>query len=115
MNFHKDFRINAGPWAHEDTGYSDIPWCIELGALYDDTLKKDDFFCNYAVAVAQKIADQRPGKKVKITWGKWGARIEETPNKKHTREQLKEVANFIVKHPCWMSLMTSTHVFTYGK
>lgn len=91
--------------------YDDCGEVYELSALYDDTLKKNETFINFAVKVAQEIA----GRNAKITWGKWGARIELSENKRRTRQQLESVAYMIERHPSWLALKLATHVFTYGR
>ena len=100
-------------WAWVEN-YSDVSPCIELIALYDDVLKKDDAFTSYAVRLAQKIADENRIK-CKITWGKWGARLETTENKNLTRKRLEKIASIITSNPCWLALEVSTSIFTYGR
>lgn len=109
-----------------ETGYCDIGICIELMAEFDDAIKKQNEFCNYAVWLAQRIAEEKYGYKdkkdkrgydvpnVKVTWGKWGARLELDKNKPFTWRELEEVAKFIVANRCWESLHLSTRIFTYG-
>jgi len=96
------------------TSYSDVSDCLELMAVYDDQLKKDDNFCNYAVDVANRIIQDLKIKDCEATYGKWGSRLETEKNPKYTIEELKGIAVRITEHPSWLSLKASTHVFTYG-
>jgi hypothetical protein len=95
--------------------YSDVSECIELHALYDDVLKKDDTFGIYAVKLANRIIEDLGLKNCKASYGKWGARLETAKNKKLSEEELEVNAILITNHPAWMALKISTHVFTYGK
>ena len=83
--------------------YSDIGWCIELSCVFDDTLKKDDALTAYAIRVAQAIVDPLDGA-VKVTWGKWRARLELNLNKKVGKGNLLTLAHAICKHPSWIGL-----------
>lgn len=94
--------------------YSDVSPCIELLALYDDVLKKDHIFTCYAIKVARQIAEEY-GLKCKVSWGKWGARLETDKNRKLTEAQLEECAKIIISDPSWKALEESTRIFTYGK
>lgn len=97
------------------SSYDDMGTVMELGAVYDDTLKKDDTFVTYAVMVAQRIAAESDPK-AKITWGKWGARIDPLENKHlTTNREIEELAARIYRHPSWTGLALSTWVFTYGE
>lgn len=93
------------------TNYSDVPPCVELMATFDDNLKKDHSFTNYAVMVAQEIL----GKSARASYGKWGARLctgADNPGKK--LEELMTLAGDVIQHPSWIALYLSTHVFTCG-
>lgn len=94
--------------------YSDVSPCIELMALYDDVLKKTDFFWKYAVKLANRIIEDLAIKNCKATYGKWGARLETAKNPKLTEEELELAAIRITEHPAWLALKVSTHVFTFG-
>ncbi len=65
--------------------YDDIGEVIELMALYDDVLKKDEAFTNYATRLANRICeDLMLG--CEATYGKWGSRLE--PSKNSTLKDL---------------------------
>ena len=96
-------------WTH----YDDVGEVYELSAVYDDALKKDETFTNYAVMVANRIL-MSLGIKAYATYGKWGARLEPVVNPELNREEISEIANKILAHPTWEALKLSTHVFTYG-
>jgi hypothetical protein len=104
-------RNNLYSWV---TDYADISPCIELVAVYDDVLKKENFFINYAVKLANRIIEDLQIQNCKATWGKWGARLETDKNKKLDKEALEDIAYLITKHPSWLGLIISTHVFTFG-
>lgn len=109
MNFRQEETI--GPRYAAVTNYSDVPPCFELIAVYDDALKKDDYFTAYAVRVAQEIL----GTRAKATWGKWGARLETgAANPGKSLDDLAPLASEVVAHPAWLGLLLSTHVFSYG-
>jgi len=95
--------------------YADVSPCIELMALYDDVLKKDDHFCDFAVDVANRIIEDLEIKDCVATWGKWGARLETEKNEKLSRSDLEMVAIRITEHPSWLALKIVSHVFTFGK
>lgn len=99
-------------WAGFST-YDDAGEVMELGATYDDTLKKDDVFTSFAVEVAQRIAAETDAN-AKITCGKWGARIEPNENEHLDRKGIVALARRIIKHPSWTGLTLATWVFTYG-
>lgn len=86
--------------------------CITLIALYDDTLKRDSFFINYAVEVARTIA-RSLDIKCQIEWGKWGASIITTPG--IADEVYESYAERITSHKSWRALCLSTYVFTYER
>lgn len=90
--------------------YDDVGPCIELMCLWDDSLKKDDDFCNFAILLAQEIL----GGRWDITWGKWGARLEADNNPSMSRGEMEEAAERVRHHPSWLGLAMATHVFTYG-
>lgn len=93
--------------------YDDVPPCIELIALYGDALKKDETFTKYAIILGQQIADcNKLG--CKVTWGKWGARLETTKNKKFSEYELERFADIIISNANWKALQESTRIFTYG-
>ena len=95
------------------TRYSDVGDVIELGAVFDDALKKDDVFCKYAVLTANRILEDLEIKAI-ASWGKWGARLEPEINPHMTRQQLENIATLISNHPAWNALKESTRIFTYG-
>lgn len=95
--------------------YSDVSSCIELMAVYDDVLKKNDNFCNFAVDVANRIIEDLDIKDCIATWGKWGARLESEKNSKLNREELEFAAISITDHPAWLNLKALSYVFTYGR
>ncbi len=94
--------------------YDDVGEVFELSAVYDDALKKDDTFIDYAVMVANRILEDL-GIPALATWGKWGARIEPDVNPHLTHQQIEQVGENIMRQPSWDGLKISTHVFTYGK
>jgi len=95
------------------TKYDDVGEVIELMALYDDVLKKDSSFTNYAVRVANRICeDLFLG--CEATYGKWGARLEPIKNPSFNKKELEQCAEKIIRHRCWKALEESTYVFTYG-
>ncbi len=96
------------------TTYSDVGEVYELGAVFDDVLKKDMDFINYAVALANRIIMDR-GWKALATYGKWGARLEPDVNPHLTKQQISQLANLIITHKSWGALKESTRVFTYGQ
>lgn len=106
--------LNKNRWASWVRDYADVSPCIELMALYDDQLKKDEVFGKYAVALANRIIVDLKIKNCKATYGKWGARLETAKNKKLTEEELEYNAIRITEHPSWVALKISTYVFTYG-
>jgi hypothetical protein len=95
--------------------YSDVSPCIELLAVFDDALKKDDKFGRWAVYVANRIIEDLGLYNCKATYGKWGARLETAKNRKLTEMELSICAREITNHPSWLNLKLSTYVFTYGK
>jgi hypothetical protein len=97
-------------WAN----YSDVGRVFELGAVYDDHLKKDSDFINYAVMVANRICVDK-GLMCQVTWGKWGGRIEPLVNPQLTEKDIEFIAGVIERHPSWAALLLSTWVFTYGE
>lgn len=97
-------------WAH----YDDVGSVLELGATYDDALKKNPKFLNYSVMVANRICEDL-GLKGVVTWGKWGGRIEPMYHREMTNEEIDQIAKQITNHRSWKALMESTWVFTYGK
>lgn len=50
-------------WTWEN--YSGVPPCIELNATFDDLIKKDDAFINYAMAVAKAILLTHPDRGIR--------------------------------------------------
>lgn len=97
-------------WVH----YDDIGEVYEISAVYDDTLKKDDEFINYAVMLANRILEDLDIPAL-ATWGKWGARLELAVNSHLTRQRIEAIAERIKRQPSWDALRLSTWVFTYGK
>jgi hypothetical protein len=97
-------------WAN----YADVGKVFEIGAVYDDALKKDNTFINYAVMVANRILVDK-GFECQVTWGKWGCRIEPLVNPGLTEKQIEFLADVISRHPSWTGLLMSTWVFTYGE
>ena len=96
-------------WAY----YDDIGRVIEISAVYDDSLKKDPSFTNYAVRVANRICEDLM-LNCEATYGKWGARLEPSKNQHLNAQELEECAQKIIAHRCWKALLDSTYVFTYG-
>lgn len=96
--------------------YSDVPSCIELIALWDDSIKKETIFTDYAIEVANAILKANKAN-CKAHYGKWGARLvlgKGTDCSGVTdRERLEHYADLVVKHPSWVGLSLSSHVFTY--
>jgi len=82
-------------------------------AVYDDALKKNTVFTNYAVLLANRICWELE-LYCKATYGKWGARLEPSENPALTKEELEAVAEKIIKHPSWVALKESTRIFTFG-
>jgi len=97
-------------WAN----YADVGRVFEISAVFDDHLKKEDDFINYAVMVANRILEDT-GLTAQATWGKWGCRIEPLVNPHLTEKGIEFIADVIERHPSWVSLKMSTWVFTYGK
>lgn len=97
-------------WAN----YADVGRVFEISAVFDDQLKKDNTFINYAVMVANRILVDK-GFKCQVTWGKWGGRIEPLVNPGLSENQIEFLAGVIDRHPSWVSLKMSTWVFTYGE
>ena len=93
--------------------YDDIGKVIELNAVYDDVLKKNIFFVDYAILLANRICEDLSLECV-ASYGKWGARLEPSKNLDLTEEQLEYFAQKIISHRSWQSLEESTYVFTYG-
>jgi len=93
--------------------YSDVGEVIELSAVYDDVLKKNLNFVNYAVLLANRISEDLMLGCV-ATYGKWGSRLEPSENPTLNRKELEVCAEKIINHRCWKSLLDSTYVFTYG-
>ncbi len=93
--------------------YDDIGKVIELNAVYDDNLKKDLNFINYAVLLAKRICEDLSLDCI-ATYGKWGARLEPSENPDVSKEDLEYFAQEIISHKCWRSLEKSTYVFTHG-
>ena len=93
--------------------YDDIGKVIELMALYDDVLKKDDAFTNYATRLANRIIEDLM-LDCEATYGKWGSRLEPSKNPTFNKDELEDCAKKIIAHRCWQSLQDSTYVFTYG-
>jgi hypothetical protein len=91
--------------------YADISPCIELSALADDALKRDKTFTSYAVKLAQEIA-LRHKLSCKVTWGKWGARLETGENPKLTEKTLEEYATTITNDEHWIGLRKSAEIFS---
>ena len=107
--------FNKNPCCSWVRNYSDVSECIELKAVYDDVLKKDSNFTDYAVMLANKIIEDLQIENLIATYGKWGARLDTAKNKIFTQKELELFAIKIVGHPAWLNLKASTHVFTYGK
>jgi len=95
------------------TRYDDMGKVIELSAVYDDVLKKNEFFTDYAVILANRILEDLMIE-CKATYGKWGARLEPNENPNLSDKNLESIADKIINHRCWKSLLDSTYVFTYG-
>lgn len=93
--------------------YDDIGKVIELFAVYDDALKKDEAFTNYAIRLANRISDELM-LGCEATYGKWGSRLEPSKNPTLSKDELEDCAKKIITHRCWQSLQESTHIFTYG-
>ena len=93
--------------------YDDIGKVLELGATYDDALKKNKAFTDYGVLVANRICMELE-LYCKATYGKWGARLEPNENPALTNDELEEIANKIINHPSWKALKESTRIFTFG-
>ena len=93
--------------------YDDIGEVIELNAVYDDSLKKNEWFTDYAILLANRICEDLSLDCV-ATYGKWGARLEPEKNPHSSRGELERCAEKIINHRCWQSLEESTYVFTYG-
>lgn len=93
------------------TDYADVGPCIEMICLFDDRLKKSSTFTDFAVDVAQRIL----GEDIKVTYGKWGARLEISENPGLTKDGLEQCAELVRVHPSWIGLLLATHVFTYGE
>ena len=93
--------------------YSDVGEVIELNAVYDDVLKKNMDFINYATKLANRISEDLMLGCV-ATYGKWGSRLEPNENPHLDRKGLEKCADKIIAHRCWKSLLDSTYVFTYG-
>jgi len=94
--------------------YSDVSPCIELMALYDDVLKKESVFGDYAISLANRIIEDLQIKNCEATYGKWGSRLETEKNPKLSEIELERIAIKIVEHPAWLALKISSHVFTFG-
>lgn len=94
--------------------YDDIGTVFELSAVYDDALKKDEAFTNFAVKVANEIL-QNLGVKAYATYGKWGARLEPNVNPAFSPEDIEEIGRKIMAHPAWEALKLATHIFTFGE
>jgi hypothetical protein len=97
-------------WAN----YADVGRVFEISAVFDDHLKKDSDFINYAVMVANRILEDK-GFKAQATWGKWGCRIEPLVNPHLSEDQIVFLASVIERHQSWVALKMSTWVFTYGE
>jgi hypothetical protein len=95
------------------TRYDDIGTVLELEAVYDDVLKKDKTFTDWAVMVANKILLDL-GVKALATYGKWGARLEPAVNPHLSKVEIERIGKKILEHPSWKALKESTYVFTYG-
>lgn len=106
--------MKRNPCAAWVRNYSDVSECIELMAVYDDVLKKDNIFTKYAVKVANRIIEDLKIKDCKATYGKWGARLETAKNKKLSERDIEYAAIKITEHPAWLALKQTTHVFTFG-
>jgi hypothetical protein len=94
--------------------YDDIGLVYEVSAVYDDRLKSDQAFTDYAVKVANRIL-QDLGIKAYATYGKWGARLEPSVNPDVAPQDLEWIGKQIMEHPSWLALKISTAVFTYSK
>lgn len=108
------YHEKRGDCWHWQRGYSDVSACIELHALYDDVLKKNEAFTNYAVIVARHIAEDN-GLPCIVSWGKWGARLETAKNRDLTESELEGCASIITNSASWQALKQSSWVFTFGK
>lgn len=102
-------KTEDSAWAGWAT-YGDMGSVMELGAMYDDALKKTEF-CYFAVRVANAICEEL-GIKCLCTWGKWGARIEPRLN---PNLDIEATAKLIINHPAWKALKLSTKICTFGK
>lgn len=94
--------------------YSDVGRVYELPAVFDDQLKRNETFIQYAILVANRIIEDL-GYKAFATWGKWGARLEPKVNPHLTPADIEFIGIKIERHPNWLALKLSTQVFTYGK
>lgn len=101
------------PW-FDWANYDDVGSVLELGATYDDALKKNGRFLTYSVTLANRIC-QDLNLKARVTWGKWGGRLDPEFNQMLTHQELEDAAKQITGHRSWKALMESTYVFTYGK
>ena len=90
------------------TDYADVGPCVELIAS-NVSIKTNDTFTSFAIMVAQQIADSLKHR-VKVTWGKWGARLEQEENKRIKFSKLCEIAHAIVCHPSWVGLALAADV-----
>ena len=94
--------------------YSDVNKVFEISAVFDDVLKKDAVFIDYAIMVANRILTDK-NLKCEVTYGKWGCRIDPSFNPHLSTEQIEFFAGVIERHPSWVALKMSTWVFTYGE
>jgi hypothetical protein len=103
------------PW-RDWAKYDDVGHVMELGATYDDALKKNSRFLIYSVKLANRICEDL-NLKCKVTWGKWGGRLDqdEPENAIYSQAQIEAIADKIIQHRSWKALMESTWVFTYGR
>jgi len=98
----------AWEWVRD---YADVSPCIELYGTLDDALKKDKVFISYAIMLAQEIAT-RHSLSCKVTWGKWGARLETAKNRKLTERALEACAITITNDEHWAGLRKSAEIFS---
>ncbi len=93
--------------------YDDIGKVLEISAVYDDVLKKNTPFVEYATLLANRIC-QELELPCKASYGKWGSRLVPKKNPNISMEELELYADIIITHPSWEALKESTRIFTFG-
>jgi len=101
------------PWQAWAT-YDAVGEVLELGAVFDDHLKKNSKFLSYSAMLANRICEDLKVR-CKVTWGMWGGRLEPNENEHLSRADLEDIAKKIIEHPSWKALTESTRVFTFGR